>query len=68
MLLSRHACKGADSDGSVEILCLVEKIARTGGRREQCTIEVLVSAALKGSGTTHAARCLAEAQHAFHLG
>ena len=55
VLLSRHAGKNTDNDDSIEILCLVEKVARTGGRREQCTIEVLVSAALKGSGTSHAA-------------
>ena len=54
VLLSRHAGKDADSDGSVELLCLVEKVVRTGGRREQCTIEVLVSAASKGSGAPHA--------------
>ena len=55
VLLSRHAGKNTDNDDSIEILCLVEKVARTGGRREQCTIEVLVSAAIKGSGTSHAA-------------
>ena len=56
VLLSHHAGKDTDAHGSAEILCLVEKITRTGGRREQCTVEVLVSAAMKGSGEPHAAR------------
>ena len=55
VLLSRHAGKDTDTNGSAELLCLVEKVTRTGGRREQCTVEVLVCAAMKGSGTPHAA-------------
>ena len=53
VLLRRRGGERTDSDACAEVLCLVEKVAKSGGRREQCSLEVLVSAAVKGSG----ARC-----------
>ena len=57
VLLRRRVGEGADSDGCTEILCLVEKAATSGGRREQRSLEVLVSAAVKGSGATLSHAC-----------
>ena len=54
VLLRRRTVEGTDSNGCAEILCLVEKAAKSGGRREQLSLEVLVSAAVKGSGALHA--------------
>ncbi len=49
LVLRRQAGNGSDP---VELLCLVEKVDRVGGRRTQkYTLEVLVSAAIRGSGT-----------------
>lgn len=54
LLLKRQAGSGSDP---VNLLCLVEKVDREGGRKTQkYTLEVLVSAAIRGSGTPYIPR------------
>ena len=51
LVLKREVANGRDP---VELLCLVTKVDREGGRRTQkYTLEVLVSAAIRGSGTPY---------------